>query len=80
MIAAARLVNRSRAEDLGRRVVVDDNEQIDVAVGPCFTTRRRAKQDDPLRGEMRDDLVEQFRGEERRCTELPISKNASPLV
>jgi hypothetical protein len=40
MTEAASLINRSPAEDLGRSVVVDDNQQIDVAVRPGFAPRR----------------------------------------
>src|SRR5437870_1375286 len=44
---------------LGRRVVVDDNQEVDVAVAGRLATRPRAEQDHPLRLEIGDYRVEQ---------------------
>jgi hypothetical protein len=61
VIGAPRLIDRFGSERLGRRVVVNDHEKIDVAFWPCLAAGRRTKQDDSLWMEMRDNPIEQLR-------------------
>jgi hypothetical protein len=59
MARAVRLVTNAGAQLLGRRSVIDDDEQIDVAIAPGGAARPRTKQDDPLRFEIIDHRIKQ---------------------
>jgi hypothetical protein len=67
MKGPTRLVSRPPSHSLGRRVVVDDDEEIDIAVGAGLTARRRAEQDHPLWAKIRDHWIEQFIRDEELC-------------
>jgi hypothetical protein len=54
------LVSSLQGEPLGRHVVVNDDEQIDVAVEACIATGGRTEQDHAAGPEIRDNRIEQI--------------------
>ena len=62
---AVGFVSGLRGQFFGRRVVVDHDEEVDVAVAGGLAARPRAEQDHPLRFEVIDHRVQQIAGDAR---------------
>src|SRR5436190_9821166 len=65
VISTAGLVACSKRKPGGRRIIINDHEEVEVAVWPLFATRRGPEQDDLLRIEIGDDRIEKLGGNVR---------------